>query len=411
MVNGKKVYLKDLEKSAEAEGEDEEVIPENDDKKDDDDGDNKPDANDSEIEEAANEAAKSVMKKIGVDKILAMDKKLKGVEKDSRMKDVLEGSFSSKDIEGMTKEQKILGFFNAVVTKDRTKLEAFNASNKVQTEGTAADGGYFFPDEFRAELIKDIENNDHLRTMVKVISMRRDIMKMPNLQDRPKLTWTGEAATKATTTFHLDELTLTARKMAAIIYISDELIEDASQYFDVTKEVISMFAEQIAEEEDRVIVAGNGTTQPTGLTVAGTIGSRTCSGNLSFDNLIDLIYDLPNKYHRKARFLVNRANIKELRKMKDGNNQFLWQPPVQQGEPALLHGFPIQESSYMPEATIHFGDFKKGYYLGDRHQMRVKLSQETETAFTKDLTAVRVVERIAGTVILPEAIKELATIP
>ena len=100
-----------------------------------------------------------------------------------------------------------------------------------------------------------------------------------------------------------------------------------------------------------------------------------------------------------------------MRKIKDTTGRYLWQDPVAPGQPATFHGFPVIEDNNLPESKIFFGDLKQAYWLGDRKQMSVKISSDTETAFTKDQTAIRVVQRIAGQLVLPQALKELNTIP
>ena len=252
-----------------------------------------------------------------------------------------------------------------------------------------------------------------MRSLVRVVPMTRDVMKIPTLTSGPRVSWTEENAEKSTTTAQFYEATLTVKKMAAIIYSSDELIEDSTE-IDVVDLIITLFAEAIGREEDRVIVAGNGSTQPTGLltaVTASTIGGVTCSGNLSFDNMINLEYSLAAKYHANAKFLVHRNNIRELRKLKDSNGRYYWMEPVALGQPPTFHGYPVIEQNDMSEDVILFGDFRLGYWLGDRKQMSVKITQETETAFQHDQTGIRVVERIAGNVVLGEAIKALITIP
>jgi len=241
-------------------------------------------------------------------------------------------------------------------------------------------------DEFRAEIIRDIIEKFSMRSIVRVVPMKRDVMKIPTLTSGPKVTWTDENDTKATTTATFSEATLTVKKMAAILYSSDELIEDSDQ-IDVVDLIVTLFSEALQREEDRIITVGNGTTQPTGLTTAlaaTTIGSVTCAGNLSFDNMINLEYALPQKYQTAAKFLVHRNNIRELRKLKDDNNRYYWSEPVAVGQPATFHGYPVIENNNMPEATIFFGDFKMGYWLGDRQKMTVKITQDTETALTSE---------------------------
>ena len=184
------------------------------------------------------------------------------------------------------------------------------------------------------------------------------------------------------------------------------MVEDSTE-IDIVKFIIKLFSEVIGEEEDRVIWAGNGTTQPTGIVTAraaATIATRTAAG-LSMDAVINLTYDLPGKYHRNAKFYTHRFNIRDLRKLKDNNNQYLWQPSSQAGEPPTLAGYPVIEVNDMPDDQIYFGDLKQAYWLGDRQKMTVKISNDTETAFTKDQTAIRIVSRIAGNVVLGAAVR------
>ena len=100
-----------------------------------------------------------------------------------------------------------------------------------------------------------------------------------------------------------------------------------------------------------------------------------------------------------------------MRKIQDTNGRYLWQEPLSANQPATIHGFPVIEDNNLPESEIYFGDLKYGYWLGDRQKMTVKISQDTTQAFTQDQTAIRVVSRIAGTVVEARAIKCLNTIP
>ena len=313
----------------------------------------------------------------------------------------------NKNVSEMTTKEKIVGFFQAMVQSNHPVMKALS-------EGTAADGGYLFPDEFRAEIIRDIaESSYRMRNEVTVIPMRRDIMKIPSLTSRPQVTWTQENASKSTTTAHFGEVTLTVKKMAAILYASDELIEDSTEV-DIVNFIIGLFSEAIGEEEDRVVWRGNGTTEPTGIVTAqaaGTISGRSGAAGISVDLLVDLIHDLPNKYHRNAKIYLHRSNLRELRKLKDSNNRYYWVDPVTATSAPLFMGYPVIETNELGEAQIYFGDLKQTYWLGDRQRMTVKVSNDTETAITKDQTAIRVVSRIAGNVVLGAACRAITSLP
>lgn len=352
-------------------------------------------------------AAEKMVAKLGLDKILKSLEELKEVKSPSAEKKVsalvdLE-KLMKKDVSEMTAKEKIIGFFQGMIRNDHAVMKALS-------EGTAADGGYLFPDEFRAEIIRELATQPRMRNEVRVVPMKRDVMNMPSLTNTPKVYWTLENSAKTTTTANFGQITLTAKKMAAILYASDELIED-SDTTDVVQFIIGLFAEAIGQEEDRVITRGNGTTEPTGYHGFSTIASITCGGNLDFDDLIDLEYALPGKYQRNAKWFVNRENLREMRKLKDTTGRYLWQDAVTAGGQPTWHGFPIVEDNNLPSADIYFGDLQQAYWLGDRQQMTVKVTQDSETAFTRDQTAIRVVARIAGNVVQPKAMKRLASIP
>lgn len=362
-------------------------------------------------EEALDAAAEKIIAKLGLGDIHAkLDALAKkgtetGQKKISALMDL--EALMKKDVGQMTSKEKIVGFFQAMLQNNEPVLKALS-------EGSSTDGGYLFPDDFRYEIIRDIADSSYyMRSQVTVIPMQRDVMNIPTLASRPQVTWTNENAVKSTTTAHFGQVTLTVKKMAAILYASDELIDDSSN-IDIVNFIIGLFSEAIGQEEDRVIWRGNSSTEPTGVVTAkgnGVIATLSGATGLSIDLLISLMGLLPQKYHANAKFWVNRNNITELRKMKDANGRYYWIDPITAGSLPLFNGYPVVEINYLPESEIYFGDMAKAYWLGDRQKMTVKISQDTETAFTKDQTAIRVVSRIAGNVVLGFAMKGLVALP
>jgi len=417
---GEKTFLVDDEgKTEEIEKDEEETVDEADeedagdeaDKEDEDEKEEASSENEDEDDESIDKAVEQMIDKMGISDIKKSIAELKDLNK----KPELEKKFADlepleklmkKKVSDMTANEKIVGFFQGLLRNNVAVVKALS-------EGTDADGGFLFPDEFRAEILRDIADTPRMRNEVRVVTMRRDVMNTPSLADRPRVTWTAENAAKSTTTAHFGQKVLTVRKMAAILYASDELIDD-SDSFDVVQLIISLFSEAIGEEEDRVITAGNGTTEPVGYSIGvGTteITERTNAGNLDFDNIIRLVHDLDRKYYPNAKFYVHKNNIQELRLLKDTTNRYLWQDPVSADQPTTIYGFPVVWDNNLPESKIFFGDLRRAYWLGDRQRMTVKVSQDTETAFTKDQTAIRVVSRIAGQVVVPFAVKALVSIP
>lgn len=391
-VSGK-TYLLDLDTKImeEVEGEEPEVVT--------------PDDEDKDLNEKVDETTEKILKSLGIEELKAQ---VAGLVSEKTSKDGSKLSalinlekLMNKSTDQMTSREKIVGFFQAMIQSNHTVLKAL-------AEGTAADGGYLFPDEFMAEVIRDIANTPHMRAEVTVVPMKRDVMKIPTLTSGPKVTWTAENAAKSTTTATFNEAVLTAYKMASILYASDELIEDSTE-IDIVQFIITLFSEVIGNEEDRVIVAGAGTTEPKGFSLAGQgVSLIACGGVLTYDKLIDLEYALPARYSRGAKFFASRNGVKGMRKLKDLDNRPLWNDGnIAAGQPATFHGYPVVECIDLPDSVIYFGDLKRAYWFGDRKKMTVKVTQDTETAFVHDQTAIRVVERVAGCVVLPAALKGL----
>lgn len=313
---------------------------------------------------------------------------------DSKLKKILHG----KDLYGsdeLTKEEKIIGFFYGLVTNNDHVLKAL-------AEGAGADGGYLFPNEFLAEVIRDLPEINVMRNWVRIIPMKRDAMDITNLVNPLQVFWTAENAAKSTTTARFAQQTLTAYKMAAILYSSDELIEDSTET-DVVAFIIQLFTEAIALEEEKVIWQGNGTTQPQGINTA-TVSSIVGTGN-AYNDITSLFYALPRKYRVNAAFFCNDSVAKNVELAKDTNGRPLFVVGTDGLEPTLK-GKPLVISDWAPDRVLYFGDMKRGYFLGDRKRITAKVSNDTETAFTKDQTAIRVVARIGGRLVLPAAVRK-----
>jgi len=359
------------------------------------------------LEEKAQKMADIVKSELGLEdlkkEILAsMDEKFASRERENVMK-VFVGEDIQKSVSEMTKEEKVKAYAHALFTANETVL-------KVLSEGTPADGGFTVPQDFYNVLVQEIIEQTVMRNKVTVVPMKTNTLTIPMGEHGPDVYWTAEGVTKTTTTMDFSQPTITAYKMAAIIYLTDELIDDSA--FDLTNVLVKRFAEAVATEEDRVIVNGAGTTQPVGIFVNGSVPTRACTAlGLTFTDIINLIYDLPVKFRSNAAFLLHPQLVRELRLLQDGVQRYLWSDPVAAGQPATIHGYPVIENYWCPQDQIAFGDYRYGYWLGDRQKMTVKITNDTETTFTQDKTAIRVVERIGGDVIMPNAIRKIITIP
>lgn len=361
-----------------------------------------------ELKKVASEIVNEV-KKESVKDVKDLAKKVeeltKSLSKKSRslVKKVLVEQDVEKGVDELDTKEKVKAFSMALATANVEAIKALS-------EGVAADGGNLVPQDFYRTLVRERDELTPVTNKVNVVPMKTNVLTIPVHSTGPETYWTAEGIDKTTTTMDFSQDTITAYKLASIIYMTDELLDDAA--FSLVPIITQMFASALAEDREAAIVAGSGVGQPTGIFTAAAVPTINCTAvGLTFDDIIDLIYQLPAKYRNNAAFIIHNNVVREIRTLKDGNNRYIWQDAVAPGQPATIYGYPVIESYDNPEAQIAFGDYKFAYWLGDRQRMTVKVTNDTETTFTQDKTAIRVVERFGGDVILPNAIRKIIGIP
>lgn len=273
--------------------------------------------------------------------------------------------------------------------------------------GTNADGGYLVPTEFEKQIIQALEEQNVMRRLAKVITTSSD-RQIPVVASHGSAVWLGEEAAFTESDEQFSQVTLSAYKLGTLIKVSEELLNDSA--FDLSAYIANEFARRIGVAEEAAFVAGDGTGKPTGVINSADVGVTAASSSaITFDEIIDLFYSLKAPYRARATFLMNDDTAKVIRKLKDNNGQYIWQPSVQVGQPDLLLGRPVVTSSAMPTIalnakTIAFGDFSY-YWIGDR-QGRV-FQRLNELFAVNGQVGFRAYERVDGKLTLSEAVKVL----
>ena len=281
--------------------------------------------------------------------------------------------------------------------------------HNVLSEGVQADGGYLVPEEFERQIVMGLDEANVVRGLAKVITTSAE-RKIPVAATHSAAQWTAEngAYTESDPTF--DQKTIDAFKLTDLVKVSIELLQDSM--FDLESYIAAEFARAFGIAEEQAFCVGNGTGQPTGIFTAkgGNVGVTAASATaISADELISLVYALKSPYRRNAKFLMNDATVSMLRKLKDNNGAYLWQPSVHAGEPDRLLGYELYTSPYVPVAaagalTVAFGDFKN-YWIADRSGRTVQRLNELYS--TNGQVGFVATERVDGKVILPEGIQLL----
>lgn len=230
--------------------------------------------------------------------------------------------------------------------------------------------------------------------------------------------WLGETDTRnQTDTPNLAEIAPTFGMASAKPQATEESLDDL--FFDVEGWLIDSAVEAIAAGEGSAFISGNGTKKPTGIlagpTPVTTADSSRAFGTLQYiasgqaaampssaDVFYDLVYGIRARYRRNANWLTNKLVLAAMRKYKDSQNQYLWQPSLSASQPATFLGYGIAEAEDMPAVAANafplaFGDFKEGYLIADRVGMRMTRDEITTPGFVKFYIRKRVGGKLRNT--------------
>ena len=277
--------------------------------------------------------------------------------------------------------------------------------------GTDSEGGYLVPDEFEKTLVEALEEENIFRKLAHIITTSSGDRKIPVVASKGSASWVDEEGTITDSDDTFGQVSIGAYKLGTLIKVSNELLNDSA--FDLEAYISKEFGRRIGTKEEEAFFVGNGTGKPTGIfnaTGGAQVGVTTATANeIKADEIIDLFYSLKAPYRKNAVFVVNDATIKSIRKLKDGNGNYLWQPALTSGTPDTLLGRPVFTSSYVPTIaagakTIAFGDFSY-YWIADRQGRNFKKLNELYAA--TDQTGFVATQRVDGKLILAEAIKVL----
>ena len=273
--------------------------------------------------------------------------------------------------------------------------------------GTDGEGGYLVPDEYEQTLVQALEDENFFRSIATTITTAGD-RKIPMVTGHGTASWAEEKTKLKESDETFGQETLGAYKAATTVKVSEELLYDS--VFNLEAYISQEFARRIGSLEEEAFLVGDGTGKPTGVFNSAKTGvTATCAEDRNLDEIFDLFYSLKSAYRKNGIWICNDTTIKALRKIKDANGQYLWQPSVSAATPDMLLNRPIKTSSYAPEigtgkTPIIFGDFSY-YWIADRQGRSFKKLAEiySET----DEVGFKTTERVDGKLLLPEAVQAL----
>ena len=300
--------------------------------------------------------------------------------------------------------------YKAAFWKAMRNKPGFEVQNALQV-GTDSEGGYLVPDEFERTLVEALQEENIFRQLAKIITTSSGDRKIPVVASKGSASWVDEEGVIPESDDAFGQVVIGAYKLATMIKISEELLNDS--IFNLEQYIAREFARRIGAKEEEAFFVGNGTGKPTGIfnaTGGAALGVTAASSTaIAMDELVDLYHSLKAPYRNNAVFVTNDATVKAIRKLKDGNGQYLWQPSVRLGEPDTLLNRPLKTSVYVPEIAagakaVAFGDFSY-YWIADRQGRSFQRLNELFAATGQ--VGFKATQRVDGKLILAESVKVL----
>lgn len=286
---------------------------------------------------------------------------------------------------------------------------------KVLSLSDNTQAGYLAPSEFINSILKDEVEFSPLRALATVRQTSRTSIQAPRRSASLAASWVGEGGTiSEDTALRYAQEEIHTHKLTARKDVEIEMLQDSA--FDLEAELRAEFAEQFGVSEGTAFVAGNGVMKPEGLTssAAGGVTGNSTAGTIdNADDIFDLYHNLKTAYVNGASWGARRATLSSIRKLKDGQGQYLLQPGMNGAPARMMLGAPVNEMPDMPAIAtgvkaLYFGNIRRAYWIVDRISMSMLRDPYTDGASGQ--VRFIAIKRVGGQVVLSDALKFL-TIP
>lgn len=353
---------------------------------------------------AEDTATYNKMEKEIEDLTAAIDRQQRAVQCEADLNKPLNSPLTNKPYKGEQSEKKsgraTDEYKNAMLSAMRSNFR--NISNVLQ-EGVDADGGYLVPEEYDSRLIDVLEEENIMRSLATRITTSGQ-HKINIAATKPAAAWIEEGGALSFGDATFDQIYLDAYKLHVAIKVTEELLYDNA--FNLENYIITQFGKALGNAEEDAFLNGDGKGKPIGIFDAKGGGNvlGTLTAAIKSDDMLDLVYGLKRPYRKSSSFIMNDSTLALLRKLKDNNGAYIWQPSYKENEPDRVLGYAVNTSPYAPTNAIAFGDYSY-YNIGDRGSR--SFAELRELFAGNGMVGFVAKERVDGKLILPEAVQIL----
>lgn len=268
-------------------------------------------------------------------------------------------------------------------------------------------GGYLIPQSWEKNILEKTREQFVMRQIATVEYSGSD-MNIPVEDDIGAAGWIDESAAYPGSDLKFSNMVMAAWKVGRILKVSEELLMD-NQY-NLEQHITEAFAYTIGFAEETAFVSGNGTKKPKGFLLDAQIGVTTAAATgFTYEEILVLYGSLKSQYDVNSRWMLNKATLVALMKLKDTSGAYLFHPSTLPGELGNILGRPVVISSFMPDIAatalpIAYGDFKR-YRIHDRAGFSIQRLNE-RFADTGQV-GFKGYRRVDGKLLTAEAVKTL----
>lgn len=324
------------------------------------------------------------------EKLERLDRAVRRLSNSGYRPDLAYGQQGSAELDPAVHMESKAALTSYVRSGDSSLLES--VEYKSLSTNHDGDGGFLVPDYMEAQLDAKLAENSAMRQLANVIDVAQGShLNFVSPNGEFAASWVGENAERVSSdTPNFQEIRINFYEIFANPAASQRFLEDAA--VDVENWIVQSLAQKFAKTENEAFIVGtgydspkgilkypmhiSGTASPTGSIAAMKSGLANALPSNPLDFLIDFTTNLPSQYRSNAVWLMNASTLASLRRLKDNEGRYIWQPSLVLGQPSSLLGFPVYEEGFMQDIgsgkfPIAFGDMKAGYTIVRRKGMSV----------------------------------------